>query len=41
MFDPPGAVYDRRKLNGPKFVDVNSEENVRYRSTFALRASRY
>jgi hypothetical protein len=31
-------MYDRRKLHGSKYGDVDSEDNVRYHSTFAARA---
>ncbi len=34
------AVYDSRLLDGTKFVDVDREDNVRYRSTFSVRAAR-
>ncbi len=34
------AMYDSRLLDGIKFVDVDSEDNVRYLSTFSARAAR-
>jgi hypothetical protein len=39
VFDSPGAYY-RRKLDGSKFVDIDSEDNVQNRSTFGARATR-
>ncbi len=35
MFDSPGAKNDSSKLDGSKFIDVDSEDNVRYRTTVA------
>ncbi len=34
LFECPGAMYHRRKLDGSKYGDVDSEDNVIYCSTF-------